>query len=264
MARILSISSQVVRGHVGNSAAVPALQRLGHQVWPLPTIVLSNHPGHPIVAGARIAPETMVAMAAALRDNGWLGQVDAVSTGYLPSAAHAEAAAAIIAMALAARPDLFVLVDPVLGDDPKGLYIEDAAARAVRDRLLPLATVVTPNRFELAWLSGLPVTDSPSAAIAARKLNVPSLVATSVPAGTGDLLNLLWSHDLVLEVAVPRHATAPHGAGDLLAALFLGLVLNRASATEALRSAVAGVRATIEASAGADELQLATDATPLP
>ena len=47
MARILAISSQVVRGHVGLSAIVPALQRLGHEVLPIPTIILSNHPGHP-------------------------------------------------------------------------------------------------------------------------------------------------------------------------------------------------------------------------
>ncbi len=262
MARILAISSQVVRGHVGNSAAVPALQRLGHEVWPLPTVVLSNHPGHPKVAGTRIAPDTMLAMALALAGNGWLAQIDAVSTGYLPSTGHVAAAAEIIAMVAAARlsplvPAPLVLVDPVLGDDPKGLYIEEPAAHAVREQLLPLATILTPNRFELAWLSGCPVTDPVSAAAAAATLAVPTVVATSVPGAGGKLVNLLCARAGVTEAAVPRLAKVPHGTGDLLAALYLGATLNGATSQAALQSAVAGVRTAIDASAGADELQLA-------
>ncbi len=256
MARILSISSQVVRGHVGNSAAVVALQRLGHEVWPLPTVVLSNHPGHPKVAGTRIPPEIMLAMVAALRDNGWLSEIDAVSTGYLPSAAHVAAAADVIGMVKAARPDALVLVDPVLGDDPKGLYIEAAAAQAVREKLLPLADVLTPNRFELAWLSGLLVTDAASAAEAAEVLGVETIIATSVPGGVDELINLLHTAQSRMQVAVPRRETAPHGTGDLLAALFLGRILNGQSGAAALPASVADVQAAIAASAGADELRL--------
>jgi pyridoxine kinase len=257
MARILSISSQVVRGHVGNSGAVPALQRQGHEVWPLPTVVLSNHPGHPKVAGTRIAPETMLAMAQALADNGWLGEVDGVSTGYLPSASHVAAAVEIIAMVLAARPGALVLVDPVLGDDPKGLYIAEEAALAVRDTLLPLASVLTPNRFELAWLSGRLVTDTDSAISAAATLGVPTLIATSVPGQDGTLVNLLCTPGWHTLAAVPRLAKVPHGTGDLLAALFLGATLSGAPAEAALQTAVGAVRVAIEASAGADELRLA-------
>ncbi len=263
MARILSMSSQVMRGHVGNSAAVPALQRLGHEVWPLPTVVLSNHPGHPKVAGARIAPETLLAMVRTLGANGWLGEVDAVSTGYLPTADHVAVAVEAIKLVTAARPSLLVLVDPVLGDDPKGLYIEDEAARAVNAKLLPLASIVTPNRFELAWLSGLPVTDAASAAVAAQALGVRTVVATSVPGVEGQLVNLLCTAEGCLEIAVPKQISAPHGTGDLLAALFLGRILGGASAALALRAGVADVRAAIAASAGADELRL-TGTAPAP
>ena len=42
MARILAISSHVVRGHVGLAASVPALQWLGHEVWALPTVILAS------------------------------------------------------------------------------------------------------------------------------------------------------------------------------------------------------------------------------
>ena len=257
MARILAISSQVVRGHVGNSATVVALQRLGHEVWPLPTIVLSNHPGHAHVGGTRIAPETMRAMLKALGDNGWLGEVDAVLTGYLPTPEHAEVVAEAIAQVTTARARPLVLVDPVLGDDPRGLYIDVAAAEAVRDRLLPLADIITPNRFELAWLSGRPVANIASAEVAAGSLGGVQVIATSLPAGApGEIANLMWTRHETMAVSVPRLVKAPHGTGDLLAALFLGCVLNDQPAAEALRSAVAGVRAAIELSAGADELRL--------
>src|SRR5688572_27846842 len=66
MARVLALSSQVARGHVGLSAVVPALQRLGHEVWPLPTILLSNHPGHAHAAGLRVDPAALEEMVDAL------------------------------------------------------------------------------------------------------------------------------------------------------------------------------------------------------
>jgi len=43
---VIVISSHVVRGSVGNRAAVFALETLGHPVWALPTVVLPWHPGH--------------------------------------------------------------------------------------------------------------------------------------------------------------------------------------------------------------------------
>ena len=90
MARIMVISSQVARGHVGLSAIVPACQALGHEVIALPTILLSNHPGHPHASGERIAPAALERMLDALDANSWLSDIDAVLTGYLPSAEHVQ------------------------------------------------------------------------------------------------------------------------------------------------------------------------------
>ena len=257
MARVLCISSQVVRGHVGNSAAVFALQRLGHEVWALPTVLLSNHPGHPHVAGTRIEPKVMRDMLGALARNGWLGDVDAVLTGYLPSAEHVAVAAEAIDMLRAGGRQPLVLVDPVLGDDPAGLYVAEEAAAAVRQQLLPLASLTTPNRFELAYLSGAPVRDAASAAAAAAVLGVPMVLATSIP-GDDHLLNLLWEPGGTQCAEVAKLARVPHGTGDLLAALQLGHMLHGEPAGAAMRKAVAGVAAAIEASAGADELRLVT------
>ena len=62
MAKVLAISSHVVRGHVGLAATVPALQWLGHEVWALPTVLLASRPG----LGRLVRRETPAADLAAM------------------------------------------------------------------------------------------------------------------------------------------------------------------------------------------------------
>lgn len=257
MAVVLSITSDVARGHVGNAAIRFALQRLGHDVWALPTVVLSSHPGHAHVAGHRTPPETLAAMIEALEANGWLKGIDAVLTGYLPSAEHVRVAAEAIERVRDQVRRLVVLVDPVLGDHPKGLYIEEGAARAIRERLLPLASLATPNRFELEWLSGRQVTDAADAEAAAQRLAVPTVLATSVPGSSADkLANVLVTPRGTSIEEVERREHAPHGTGDLLSGLLLGHILKGEAASIALAKAVRGVEAVLARSERADELQL--------
>jgi pyridoxine kinase len=257
MPTILSLSSQVARGHVGHSAAVFAWQRLGIEVVALPTILLSNRPDHPHRAGERIRPELLGEMLAALDANGWLGEIDAVFTGYLPSAAHVALAAGLIGRLRAAKPELLYCCDPILGDEPDGLYIAKDAANALRETLVPLADLVTPNRFELEWLSGTGVRLGTDAVHAARALARPMVLATSAPAQSGnELTNLLVEGSKAWDAVVARRAAVPHGTGDLLAALFFGHLLRSRPAPESLALATAGIEAVIDASEGREELNL--------
>ena len=135
MARILAISSLVAHGHVGLSAIVPALNRLGHEVIALPTVLLSNHPRHAQCAFQAVAPAKLNEMLDALDGNSWLRETHAILTGYLPSAAHVRFAASAAARVSARQPQAEFFCDPVMGDDPNGLYIDEDAARAIRDEL---------------------------------------------------------------------------------------------------------------------------------
>lgn len=256
MARVLAISSQVVRGHVGLSAIVPALQRLGHEVLPIPTVLLSNHPGHKRAAGMRIEVNTLMSMLDVLDANGWLAGIDAVMTGYLPTEAHVGFAVRAIERARSRHSQPRVVVDPVAGDDPRGLYIAEDAADALRTRLVPLADVLTPNRFELSWLSGVAVENTDSALRAAERLAPPTVVATSVPDSSGSLANVCIGSAARAVCRVERSATAPNGTGDLLSGLFVGHALTGCSDVEAMRRAVAGVQCAVAASAGANDLVL--------
>ena len=269
MATVLAMSSQVVRGHVGLSAIVPVLQRLGHDVWPMPTIVLSNHPGHSQTAATQSPVGALSGMLDALDANGWLASIDAVLTGYMPSVEHVRVAAQAIERVQKRRPDAVVLVDPIMGDDPKGLYIDSNAAIAIRDQLLPLASNITPNRFELAWLTASNVHTVADAIAAARCLSVRSVIATSIHDGPERLANVAVEGDVTHICRVEKLPDAPHGTGDMLSALYLGIWLRGMPAT-ALGQAVAGVAHVVAASRGHGELQLvqaldgAIAARPLP
>jgi pyridoxine kinase len=257
MPTILSLSSQVARGHVGHSAAVFAWQRLGIEVVALPTILLSNRPDYPHRAGERVRPEFLGQMLAALDANGWMGEIDAVFTGYLPSAAHVALAAGLVDRLKGGNPDVLYCCDPILGDEPDGLYIAEDAATALRETLLPLADLVTPNRFELEWLTGEAIGSGADAVRAARRLARPMVLATSAPAEAGaELTNLLVEGGRAWGAMVRRRAIVPHGTGDLVAALFLGHLLRAHPAPEALALATAGIEAVIDASQGREELNL--------
>ncbi len=257
MATVLCISSQVARGHVGLSAAAFALERLGHEVWALPTILLSNHPGHARHAGAAVDPLELARMLGALQENGWLADVDGVLAGYMPSRQHVAVAAELVSWVRSHAPGALVLCDPALGDDPRGVYVDDRAAQAIRSELLPLADITTPNRFELAWLTDRPVGDESEALAAADVLGQPHLLATSIPGAEPDrLLNIHVGLDTTSRTDVERRRQAPHGTGDLMAALFFGHVLHGLDSARALALAPAGVEAVLSASRDADELRL--------
>lgn len=222
----------------------------------MPTILLSNHPGRQPASGAQIAPDMLMTILATLFDNGRLDDVDAVLTGYLPSAAHVSVCVHAIGLCRSRNPSVTVLCDPVLGDDPKGLYIDAAAAAAIRAELVPLAAILTPNRFELAWLSGMDVTDEASAVAAARSLASPLVVATSVPTGDHHLSTLAIEAADVARASVVKRAFAPNGTGDLLAAVFLsGYLAAGGTSARALAAAVDLVDTLLTASDGHAELQ---------
>lgn len=221
MARVLILSSWVAHGHVGLSAGAPALQALGHGVTELPTVMLSNHPGWPHVSGDAVECACLQGMIDALDANGWLAQVDTVQTGYLPTEDHVGLACGLIDRLRPSRGGTRLVVDPVLGDHPKGLYLPEAVAVALRDRLVPRADVLTPNRFELGWLSGQPVASLAEARRAAETLagQVGEVLVTSPPLGEGETGLLAVTADTARLWRTARFDAIPNGTGDVFAAL---------------------------------------------
>ena len=255
MARILAISSHVVRGNVGLGATVPPLQWLGHEVWALPTVILASRPGLGRMVRHALPLPDLAAMLAGLETDGCWGKLDAVFTGYFPSPGAVSAVGEALARIRQANPRALVLVDPILGDAGR-LYVGEDTARAIRDTLLPLADITTPNLFELQWLTGTAPSSTDDIAQAARTLGPPKVLVTSAVETTGEIATLLVGAGPPAERLLTTRAGIPNGAGDLLAGLLLGYLLDGQTIEAALDASLAALDRVLAASTGRDVLQL--------
>ena len=271
---VLSIQSAVACGHVGNSAATLPLQRLGFDVFAVNTVLLAHHPGHGRGwRGHKVAPAEIETIVAGLEEHGVLWRCAAVLSGYLGDAAVAEVVLRAVAAVRAARPGALYLCDPVIGDDPAGVFVAAGIPEAIRDRLLPVADIVTPNRFELAHLGGSPVDSLDGALAVAAEVRArgPGLVVATgltLPDQPEQVGVLADSASESWLVTTPRHPVDLGGTGDAFSALFLGHYLATADLRPALERAVAAIFALVARThaSGADELQLvaAQDELPAP
>jgi len=254
---VLSIQSEVVRGHVGNGAARFALQRLGFDVWAVPTVVLSNHPGHGKVRGEAVPAHRMAELIAGLDEHGWLRQCDGIVSGYLGASDQARVVADAVRRVKSENPKAVYLCDPVFGDDT-GAYARPGVAEAMARDLIPLADIATPNRFELASLTSKKIENPKDAIAAARSLGMREVVVTSVPFEGGRIGTVVVAGNEAWAASTTRLENVPHGSGDLLAALYLAARLAPLPPREALAQAASAVDAVLKASvtARADELRL--------
>lgn len=262
---VIAVSSHVVRGSVGNRAVVFALETLGHPVWSVPTITLSWHPGHGRATRIVPPPALFDAMIDDLCTAPWLGEVGAVISGYLGDPTQAAAVARLVAAVRKKTPSAIYLCDPVIGD-LEGLYVSPETAAAVRDDLVPIASIVTPNRFELGWMAGAPLSDNNAVMDAALALGPPRVIVTSAHAMlAGSTGNLLLSSKNALLAEHRLIADPPKGPGDVFATVFLARIMAGMDEEKALQSATASVFEVLARAArrGADELMLESDAESL-
>jgi len=262
---VIVISSHVARGSVGNRAAVFALETPGFPVWAVPTVILPWHPGHGPATRIVPPPADFAALMKDLEGSRWLGEVGAVLSGYLGDAAQAEAVASLVGAVKARNPRAIYVCDPVIGDKG-GLYVPEATAVAIRDRLMPIADVATPNRYELSWMAGEPLDDISSVLRAASDAAPSTMLVTSAPAMmNGSIANLLLTPSRAHLAEHRLIDRPPNGLGDLTAAVYLARHLAGQPPEKALQSTTAAVFEILARTArrGGDELQIETDAQSL-
>jgi pyridoxine kinase len=249
---VIVVNSLVARGSVGGRADLAVLGRLGFPVTFVPTVLLPWHPGHG--PGTRVVVDPALAADLAARPETAAGCL----TGYFGDAAQVAAAERLVAGLRAGGGRPLFLCDPVLGDAGR-FYVPEPVRDALR-RLALTADIVTPNRFELAVLAGVDpgdLVDNAGLLAAARALGRPEVVVTSAFAPPGAIANLLVTADGAARVTHPAVPRAPHGTGDLLAALYLAWRL-RGTAPQAALATAAGITFRLVAMAdGGDELPLA-------
>ncbi|MFI5733728.1 pyridoxal kinase PdxY [Kribbella sp. NPDC051587] len=224
--KILSIQSAVAYGHVGNSAAVFPLQRIGVEVLPVYTVNFSNHTGYGAWRGPLISPDDVREVVLGIEERGAFPQIDAVLSGYQGGEGIADVILETVQRVKAANPAAVYSCDPVMGNAKSGCFVAPAIPVLLKERVVPAADIITPNQFELGFLTDTqPDTlESTLASVELVRATGPrTVLVTSVerPDREDGTIEMLAVDDsgawLVQTPYIPMKA---NGSGDVTAALF--------------------------------------------
>lgn len=252
MKTILSIQSHVAFGHVGNSAAVFPLQRLGHEVVAINTVQFSNHTGYGVWKGQVFGADHIRDVLEGLRQRDVFPRIDALLTGYLGDQTIGDI---ILDTLSSLSPSAIWLCDPVMGDIGRGFFVREGIPEFFRDRALPRANIITPNQFELEYLSGMTIDSLDDARAACRKLHdngpgtilLTSLIHKDTKPNTIQMLaSSRDGQQYIVTTPMLPFAVAPNGAGDCTSALLLAHILSGAPLGEALGKVAASIYALFE------------------
>ncbi|MFJ6531306.1 pyridoxal kinase PdxY [Microbacterium sp. NPDC091662] len=262
--KILSIQSAVAYGHVGNSAAVFPLQRIGVEVLPVYTVNFSNHTGYGAWRGPMIAPEDVREVITGIEERGVFGQIDAVLSGYQGGEGIGDVIIDAVARVKAVNPNAVYACDPVMGNAKSGCFVAPAIPVLLRERVVPVADIITPNQFELGFLTDTePDTlESTLASVdLAHAMGPRTVLVTSVerPDREEGTIEMLAADEKgAWIVQTPHLPMKANGSGDVTAALFTAHYVETGSAKIALERTASSVydllKATLES--GERELQL--------
>lgn len=245
--KILSIQSAVAYGHVGNSAAVFPLQRIGVEVLPVYTVNFSNHTGYGAWRGPMISPDDVREVLLGIEERGVLPQIDVVLSGYQGGEGIADVILEAVERVKAANPQAVYSCDPVMGNAKSGCFVAPAIPVLLRDRVVPAADIITPNQFELGFLTGTePDTlESTLASVELVRATGPrTVLVTSVerPDREEGTIEMLAVDDsgawLVQTPYIPMKA---NGSGDVTAALFTAHYRRTGDLAEALARTTSSV-----------------------
>ncbi|MCD6641166.1 MAG: pyridoxal kinase PdxY [Nocardioides sp.] len=264
--RVLSIQSHVAYGHVGNSAAVFPLQRLGHEVWPVLTVNFSNHTGYGAWKGPLIPAADVAAVIEGIEDRGVLPTCNAVLSGYQGSPEIADVVIDAVAKVKAANPDATYTCDPVMGNATSGCFVNPAIPPKYRETVIPVADILTPNQFELGFITDRPglgkassLDDVLAGVDDVRRLGPSTVLVTSVArlgADEDTIEMLAVTEDGAWLVSTPRLPMKANGSGDITAALFTAHLHETGSPADALARTASSVFAVLKQTLDSGEREL--------
>lgn len=245
--KVLSIQSAVAYGHVGNSAAVFPLQRIGVEVMPVYTVNFSNHTGYGAWRGPMISPADVREVIAGIEDRGAFAQVDVVLSGYQGGEGIADVILDAVERVKRANPDAVYACDPVMGNAKSGCFVAPAIPILLRDRVVPAADVITPNQFELGFLTDTEPNTLESTLASAdlvRSTGPRTVLVTSVerPDRQDGTIEMLAVDDAgAWIVQTPLLPMKANGSGDVTAALFTAHYRRTGDAADALARTTSSV-----------------------
>ncbi len=255
--KILAISSEVTRGRVGPSIAAPCLSQMGCDVFAVPTVLFASRPGLGQFVRHSIPTQTFAEFLISLEEDGCFDDLSAILTGYFGHQEQISEAAELISRLKKRNPDTVVVCDPILGDRPTGLYVSREIADGLVRDLVPRADIITPNLFEIEWLSGLKAEEPDFAGKLDEWRNRQGLrgvLVTSYAVTDTDIQSALIT-DKGIEILRNKHFdSVPHGTGDALSALLLASLVRNHTLKEAATTAIRQIECLAQAASGAESL----------
>lgn len=260
--RILSIQSCVSFGHVGNSAAVFPLQRLGHEVMPVHTVVFSNHTGYGAWGGQLISGDVVRDIVRGIDERGGLADVELVLSGYQGGNDIGDAILDAVALVKQRNPRALYACDPVLGSATSGCFVAPEVQSLIRDRVVPQADLITPNQFELGFITGTDphtLEETLASADQVRAVGPATVLVTSVfrpdrPADTIEMLAVCDEGAWIVQT--PQLPFKRNGSGDVASALFSSHFSASGDAPSALGRTAASVYELLANTYAAETLEL--------
>ncbi len=263
---IISIQSQVVHGHVGNSAAVLPMQVHGLNVAAVPTTLLSNHPGFETMRGRVLESELIGDLLRGVEERGLIEASRYIVSGYLGSRANGQVVATFVRRARQLNPAITYICDPVMGDANLGVFVADQVVECLCDELVPLADLLTPNQFEV----GLMTQSQPSnwhqldaevtkiQALRGARLVVTGCTLADTP--NDALENIVFEGNSRTRLTSARLPLVPVGTGDLYTGLLTAKLAHGGTLVEAARDAATIVLEVLgrTMAVGEHEMQLAS------
>ena len=267
--KFLSIQSAVAYGHVGNSAAVFPLQCIGVEVMPVYTVNFSNHTGYGAWRGPLISPDDVRDVITGVEERGAFADTDVILSGYQGSEGIGDVILDAVARVKAANPDAVYSCDPVMGNAKSGCFVAPAIPILLREKVVPAADIITPNQFELGFLTETEPSDLDSTLAsvdAARAMGPSTVLVTSVERPDRPVLDdgrdtiemLAVDDDGAWIVQTPHIPMKANGSGDVTAALFTAHYRATGNAADALAKTVSSVYDLLQLTydSGQRELQL--------
>ncbi len=252
------------------------MQMHGIDVTAVPTTLLSNRPGYPSIRGRVLEPQLVADLLRGVEERGAVDTCEMILSGYLGSPEIAAVVADFVARARilnkTRNPKLAYCCDPAFGDRDRGLFVPAGIPTLVRDRLCPLADIITPNHFEFEFLCGAKATTSAQVIEAAQALMArgPSTVVVTsaeledTPGGEIETVAIEKSGEGIKtwRAGTPKLPISPSGTGDLFAALFVAARVREKDTPDALGHAVSAVFAVLERTAisGTEEMRIVESA----
>jgi pyridoxine kinase len=240
------------------------LQRLGVEVWPVHTVHFSNHTGYGEWRGPLLPADDVRAVIQGVEERGAFPEVTAVLSGYQGGEDIGGVILEAVERVKTANPAAIYACDPVMGNAKSGCFVHPAIPVLLRDRVVPRADLITPNQFELGYLTDTDphtLEETMASVEAARSMGPTTVLVTSVlrPDAPDQTVEMLAVHgDAAWIVQTPLLPMKANGSGDVTAALFTAHLLATSDPKVALERTASSVfdllRLTLDS--GRRELQL--------